>query len=78
MYTLALLELYRATFDTAYLQEAIHRAEQMVALFEDSQGGYFMTAADSEQLIARPKETYDGRIVSPPGTGLCCAGWTSG
>ncbi len=64
VYTLALLELYRVTFDTAYLQEAIHRAEQMAALFEDSQGGYFMTAADSEQLIARPKDTYDGAIPS--------------
>lgn len=64
VYTLALLELYRVTFDAAYLQETIHRAGQMVALFEDSQGGYFMTAADSEQLIARPKETYDGAIPS--------------
>ena len=64
VYALAMLELYRVTFDTAYLQEAIHRADQMVALFEDSQGGYFMTAADSEQLIARPKETYDGAIPS--------------
>ncbi len=64
VYALALLELYRVTFDAAYLQEAICRAEQMVALFEDSQGGYFMTAADSEQLIARPKETYDGAIPS--------------
>jgi len=64
VYALALLELYRVTFDAAYLQEAIHRAEQMMALFADSQGGYFMTAADSEQLIARPKETYDGAIPS--------------
>lgn len=59
MYTLALLELYRVTFDTAYLQETIHRAEQMLELFEDKeQGGYYMTASDGEQLIARPKETY--------------------
>lgn len=64
VYALALLELYRVTFDAAYLQEAIHRAEQMAELFEDSQGGYFMIAADSEQLIARPKETYDGAIPS--------------
>lgn len=64
VYALALLELYRVTFDAADLQEAIHRAEQIVALFEDSRGGYFMTAADSEQLIARPKETYDGAIPS--------------
>ena len=64
VYALALLELYRVTFDEAYLQQAIHRAEQMAAFFEDSQGGHFMTAADSEQLIARPKETYDGAIPS--------------
>ena len=65
MYTLALLELYRVTFDTAYLQETIHRAEQMLELFEDKeQGGYYMTASDGEQLIARPKETYDGALPS--------------
>ena len=65
VYALALLELYRATFDAAFLQEAITRAEQMVTLFEDGEaGGFFMTAADSERLIARPKETYDGAIPS--------------
>ena len=64
VYALALLELYRVTFDADYLQEAICRAEQMAELFEDSRGGYFMTASDSEQLIARPKETYDGAIAS--------------
>ena len=65
VYALALLELYRVTLDAAYLQEAIHRAEQMMELFEDKeQDGYFMTASDGEQLIARPKETYDGAIPS--------------
>lgn len=65
VYALALLELYRITFDIAYLQKAIHRAGQMAALFEDREhGGYYMTAEDGEQLIARPKETYDGAIPS--------------
>lgn len=65
VYALALLELYRATFDAKYLQAAVHRAEQMVELFEDkANGGYFMTAYDGEQLIARPKETYDGAMPS--------------
>ena len=64
VYSLAMLELYRATFDVSYLQEAEHRAEQMIKLFEDEEGGYFMTASDAEQLIARPKETYDGAIPS--------------
>ena len=37
----------------------------MVELFEDKEnGGYFMTAYDGEQLIARPKETYDGAMPS--------------
>ncbi len=65
VHALALLELYRITFDIVYLQKAIHRAGQMVKLFEDQEhGGYFMTAADGERLIARPKETYDGAIPS--------------
>ena len=65
VYALALLELYRVTFDAKYLQAAIHRAKQMVELFEDkANGGYFMTAYDGEQLIARPKETYDGAMPS--------------
>lgn len=65
VYALALLELYRVTFDDKYLQSAIHRAKQMVELFEDKKnGGCFMTAFDGEQLIARPKETYDGAMPS--------------
>lgn len=65
VYALALMELYRVTFEAKYLQSAIHRARQMVELFEDREhGGYFMTASDGEQLIARPKETYDGAMPS--------------
>ena len=65
VYALAMLELYRTTFDADFLQNAISRANQMVEYFEDKeQGGYFMTASDGEQLIARPKETYDGAIPS--------------
>ena len=65
VYALALLELYRVTFDAKYLQAAIHRARQMVELFADkAYGGFFMTAFDGEQLIARPKETYDGAMPS--------------
>ena len=65
VYALALLELYRVTFDAKYLQAAVHRTKQMVELFEDkAKVGYFMTAYDGEQLIARPKETYDGAMPS--------------
>ena len=65
VYALSLLELYRLTLDVSYLKQAIYRAKQMIGLFEDREnGGYFINAADAEQLIARPKETYDGAIPS--------------
>ena len=65
VYALALLELYRATFDVKYLVQAIHRGKQMAELFEDKeQGGYFISSFDGERLIARLKETYDGAIPS--------------
>ena len=65
VYALALLELYRATFDVQYLEKAIRRTRQMVEHFEDQKhGGYYMTAHDGETLLTRPKETYDGAIPS--------------
>ena len=64
VYTLALTELYRATFEAGYLQEGVRRGGQMIALFEEESGGYVMTARDAEKLIAPMKETYDGAIPS--------------
>lgn len=65
VYGLALLALYQATFDPAYLKEAVLRGEQMAEFFEDREmGGYYLTASDAEQLIARQKETYDGALPS--------------
>ncbi|MGN1001965.1 MAG: thioredoxin domain-containing protein [Oscillospiraceae bacterium] len=65
VYALALLELYGGTFDVRFLDASIHRAAQMVELFEDrKKGGCYMTAFDGEQLITRPRETYDGAMPS--------------
>ena len=64
VYALGLLTLYRATFDVQYLEQAILRANQMLDYFEDENGGFFLTAHDAEQLIDRPKETYDGALPS--------------
>ena len=64
VYALALLKLYRATFDVYYLYRAVSVGKQMIKLFEDEKGGYFLTAHDSEKLIHRPKETYDGAMPS--------------
>jgi len=59
------LELYEATLKTTYLQEAIRLNDQMIKHFWDQQsGGLFMTADDSEKLLIRNKEIYDGAIPS--------------
>lgn len=65
VYTLMLTELYQVSFAPEYLRLAVLRARQMTEFFEDREhGGYFINSKDSEQLITRPKETYDGAIPS--------------
>jgi uncharacterized protein YyaL (SSP411 family) len=60
-----LLELYEATFDTAYLSDAIALNRTMLDHFWDpEEGGLFLTADDSEELLVRQKETYDGAMPS--------------
>ena len=60
-----LLELYQATFEINYLKDAIALNDRMLAHFWDEQnGGLFMTADDSEKLLLRSKELYDGAIPS--------------
>ena len=62
---LALLGLYRCTYEIEYLEQAVCRAEQMQnLLFDKPSGGYFRTASDAEKLISRPKELYDGAMPS--------------
>ena len=59
-----LLEVYEATFQDKYLDEAQILADRMIELFADKAGGFFMTAKDAESLIIRPKEAYDGALPS--------------
>ncbi|HEU4364942.1 MAG TPA: thioredoxin domain-containing protein [Candidatus Krumholzibacteria bacterium] len=71
-FTWGLLELYEATFDVAYLELALRLAARMHAAFEDTAaGGYFITAADAESLLVRPKEIYDG--AAPSGNSVAMA-----
>lgn len=59
------IELYEATFKPEYLRRALQLTRQMDELFRDEQnGGYFFYAKDAEELIARPKEVYDGAMPS--------------
>ncbi len=60
-----LIELYEATFEVRYLQEAIELNDIMLMHFWDNrQGGLFMTADDSEALLVRSKKFTDGAIPS--------------
>jgi len=58
-----LIELYEATFEWRWLQQAAELNETAVALFWDAQdGGFYFTAGDHEPLIARSKEVRDSAL----------------
>jgi uncharacterized protein len=58
-----LLDLYDTTFVPRWLAEAKRLAEQMIDLFDDTQGGaFFFTGKDAEPLIVRTKPDYDGAL----------------
>ena len=61
----ALLDLYEATFEPAWLEHARALAEATIARFGDPErGGFFSTSGDHESLIARRKEIGDHPIPS--------------
>jgi len=60
-----LLELYETTFEARYLRIALDLNEKMIEYFWDEEnGGFYLTADDSETLLVRPKEIYDGAVPS--------------
>jgi uncharacterized protein YyaL (SSP411 family) len=60
-----LLELYETTFQATYLEHTLMLTEDMIKHFEDdTAGGFYFTADDSETLLTRQKEIYDGAIPS--------------
>lgn len=61
----ALLELYQATYTSDYLAQALSLSEDMVSFFWDKEyTGFFLTRDGSDDLIVRPKSTYDGAMPS--------------
>ena len=61
----ALLALYEVTQEEKYLDLARAFCDRTEEYFYDrSRGGYYMSGAENEQLIFRPKETYDGAMFS--------------
>lgn len=64
-YAFALLELYKATYEVKYLQQAVKTSKRILDYFGDQErGGLFLYSKTGEQLISRPKETYDGALPS--------------
>ena len=60
-----LIELYENTYKPEYLISAIQLNDQMLQYFWDSEnGGLYLTAHDSETILVRQKEVYDGAIPS--------------
>lgn len=60
-----LIELYETSYDEYYLKKAIELSDDLIKYFWDSKNdGFFVYGSDSEQLITRPKETYDGAMPS--------------
>jgi uncharacterized protein YyaL (SSP411 family) len=61
----ALMSLYEATFDAAWIAWARELADRMIAEFwDDERGAFFDTSASGEALIARPKDVFDNATPS--------------
>jgi len=60
-----LMDVYEATFDIRYLEEARFLLKEMHRLFwDDASGGFYLTGSDAESLILRAKDLQDGAIPS--------------
>ncbi len=60
-----LLELYAVSFKEEYLRLAISLTDDLIKYhWDEINGGFYTYASDGEQLIARPKEIYDGATPS--------------
>jgi uncharacterized protein YyaL (SSP411 family) len=65
----SLVTLYECTYFEPWIDEAIQLADVMLMHFEDkSGGGFYFTADDHEQLIARNKDFHDASV--PSGNGM--------
>jgi uncharacterized protein YyaL (SSP411 family) len=64
-----LIDLYEASHELGWLQQAIELAAVLEKHYkDDDNGGYFMTSNDHEALLAREKPSYDG--AEPSGNSI--------
>ncbi|MCL4691769.1 MAG: thioredoxin domain-containing protein [Candidatus Hydrogenedentes bacterium] len=67
-----LIDLYEATFDVRWLNEADRLATGMIELFwDDANGGFYFTREGQQDVLTRTKPTYDG--AEPSGNSM--AAW---
>ena len=67
-FTLSLLDLYQATFDIRWIENAKQLADTMAARFWDGEGGLFFVAADQPDVIIRTKGAQDN--ATPAGNSV--------
>ena len=61
----ALISLYEAMLEPEYLEKAKMFCDRVISEFYDREsGGFYLYGEESELLILRPKETYDGAVPS--------------
>ncbi|RVU55016.1 thioredoxin domain-containing protein [Anaerosphaera multitolerans] len=60
----ACLELYESTYNIEYLKECMRLYNLIEENFSNKRGGYFLSSKESEDLIYRPREFYDGAVPS--------------
>jgi len=59
-----LLNLYEASFEIRHLEKAITLNDEATKLFRDESGRFYITPADAETPLVRPREVGDGAIPS--------------
>ena len=58
-------ELYESTFEIPFLKQAVELQKEFIDQFWDNEhGGFFFTSHNSEELLGRTKEVYDGALPS--------------
>jgi uncharacterized protein YyaL (SSP411 family) len=63
MVAAALLEVYEATFERRWLDEARALADAMIGLFwDEGLDGFYDTGSDHEPLIVRPRNLFDNAV----------------
>jgi uncharacterized protein YyaL (SSP411 family) len=63
--TWGLIELYETTLEPSYLHRALNCTSMMLKHFWDKEtGGFYFVADDTDKILLRKKEIYDGAVPS--------------